>query len=543
MWILIALLTFTFLFIGVFQLFANITPKKKYTNEKQKVDNSKLFKYTIDKNSEQTKLLVEIQYKDSPPLRPERFRRRVKMLWGIDVNDYPADAQIWFGLEYYRLSVKYQTVMGFYQFHSDSPFEFSPPPQNIYNEFRNYLLYNDPNTYKKLEEWRKSRNNDELYYYDILTIIYNSVLTVNPQLIRYIDKYSESDFCYLHNMMKNMDVPTRVSDIKGDLLQLYIKEQIGKNRLFAGNWSEENGMWLGFDLNQSSYLNLPEISAPYALYKSDLNRDSGNNPWKVGTEERGVAANLSYMLQLKTKQINKTIIKYMSGQLDYDGEDSILEFYKPRHAKIRTNIKSNNYYGYAILREFCENPMREMPTLEKIGTNFTAKVKDKNTLLLLEPFAVSFDIDTVQPNETFKAYEMGHDDYYFIEIEKPVESPVADHDGYAMILDRKETVYGYLPKKQVTEYTSQDVLQENTYTDKSQSKRGVINDKDGYVNIRKEPDTQSEIVGKIRDKELFNYWQTDSNWYIIETKDGIRGYVYKDRIREKYETEGWVIDE
>ena len=46
-------------------------------------------------------------------------------------------------------------------------------------------------------------------------------------------------------------------------------------------------------------------------------------------------------------------------------------------------------------------------------------------------------------------------DYYFIEIEKPVETPVAGEDGYALILDRTETVYGYLKKSDVKQITKE----------------------------------------------------------------------------------------
>ena len=55
---------------------------------------------------------------------------------------------------------------------------------------------------------------------------------------------------------------------------------------------------------------------------------------------------------------------------------------------------------------------------------------------------------------------------------------------------------------------------------------------------------QSEIIGKIVKKELFDYWEIpDSNWCVVKTKDGILGFVYKDRIKKKINAGGWILDE
>jgi hypothetical protein len=123
---------------------------------------------------------------------------------------------------------------------------------------------------------------------------------------------------------------------------------------------------------------------------------------------------------------------------------------------------------------------------------------------------------------------------------KPVESPIAGPDGFAMILDRTETVYGYMKRQEVRKYIDADTLSQIVSTNKS--KPGIINDPDGYVNIRKEMNVQSEILGKIIKKEIFDYWEVpDSNWWVVKTKDGLEGFVHKDRIKEKLETGGWVI--
>lgn len=235
------------------------------------------------------------------------------------------------------------------------------------------------------------------------------------------------------------------------------------------------------------------------------------------------ASLLNNILRLNEKKLTPKVISYISGKFSCMGESTL---------SIYNIIRSENYCGYTLLREFCENTMTEMPTLEKIGNNFDGVVSEKDMLLYLEPFADSFDIDSIQPTETFKAYEMGHDDYYFVEIEKPVESPVAGPDGYAMILDRTELVYGYVLKNKVRIITDADWLNLDKYKDLSKSKTAIINDLDGYTNIRAGQNTKSDIVGRIEQKTSFNYWATPGNWYIVQTKDGLRGFVYKDKIQK-----------
>ena len=65
---------------------------------------------------------------------------------------------------------------------------------------------------------------------------------------------------------------------------------------------------------------------------------------------------------------------------------------------------------------------------------------------------------------------------------------------------------------------------------------GIINDKDGYVNVRKEKSTNSAVVGKIYNDSLFGYDDEDkSDWIKIYKEDSgnsaLEGYVHKSRIR------------
>ncbi|MEO9513596.1 MAG: SH3 domain-containing protein [Flavobacteriaceae bacterium] len=70
-----------------------------------------------------------------------------------------------------------------------------------------------------------------------------------------------------------------------------------------------------------------------------------------------------------------------------------------------------------------------------------------------------------------------------------------------------------------------------TFTGYSQSKIGVINDKDGFTNIRADKSTKSKIIGKIHDNEYFTFFENDdTNWWIIETENGQIGYLHKSRV-------------
>lgn len=62
----------------------------------------------------------------------------------------------------------------------------------------------------------------------------------------------------------------------------------------------------------------------------------------------------------------------------------------------------------------------------------------------------------------------------------------------------------------------------------------IIKDKDGFTNIRKEPDAKSKIIGTIKNDELFYYFidKSDEEWCSISFKENkISGYVHKSRVK------------
>ncbi len=64
---------------------------------------------------------------------------------------------------------------------------------------------------------------------------------------------------------------------------------------------------------------------------------------------------------------------------------------------------------------------------------------------------------------------------------------------------------------------------------------GTIQDKDGFVNVRKEASSTSEITGKLTTQEYFFYIPNSTkDWLEVSRKDdqkAIIGFVHKSRIR------------
>lgn len=61
----------------------------------------------------------------------------------------------------------------------------------------------------------------------------------------------------------------------------------------------------------------------------------------------------------------------------------------------------------------------------------------------------------------------------------------------------------------------------------------VIQDQDGYSNIRVQPNAQSQVIEKLFEQELFYTFQQKGNWWQICTPTGQVGYLYHNRIQLK----------
>ena len=90
---------------------------------------------------------------------------------------------------------------------------------------------------------------------------------------------------------------------------------------------------------------------------------------------------------------------------------------------------------------------------------------------------------------------------------------------------KKENFYGYPFLNDATQaYLTQSIENDLDY--------GIIQDKDGYTNLRKEKNTTSEIIQKINTGEKVEILESrDANWYYVKTKNGNEGYVNRSRLK------------
>jgi len=59
-----------------------------------------------------------------------------------------------------------------------------------------------------------------------------------------------------------------------------------------------------------------------------------------------------------------------------------------------------------------------------------------------------------------------------------------------------------------------------------------IYDKDGYTNLREGKGSSFSIIGKINSGEHIDVLDNpdEENWYLVQTKEGKKGYIHKSRI-------------
>jgi hypothetical protein len=67
--------------------------------------------------------------------------------------------------------------------------------------------------------------------------------------------------------------------------------------------------------------------------------------------------------------------------------------------------------------------------------------------------------------------------------------------------------------------------------DASSYKKAVINDPDGFTNVREGKSVNYSVIARLYENEVFYAHPSNaSNWYPVITKKGIKGYVHNSRI-------------
>ncbi|UHO37073.1 SH3 domain-containing protein [Chryseobacterium capnotolerans] len=58
-----------------------------------------------------------------------------------------------------------------------------------------------------------------------------------------------------------------------------------------------------------------------------------------------------------------------------------------------------------------------------------------------------------------------------------------------------------------------------------------IADPDGYTNLRKDKNTSSEVLQKVKSGEHIEVLDNTGDWFLVKTKEGKEGYIHKSRIK------------
>ena len=79
--------------------------------------------------------------------------------------------------------------------------------------------------------------------------------------------------------------------------------------------------------------------------------------------------------------------------------------------------------------------------------------------------------------------------------------------------------------------TTNDTKPTNTTYQKAVKYTAVINDPDGYTNVRNQPNGNAPIIDKIYDGDKFTVEMVDANWWKATTTSNVKGYIHKSRVQ------------
>lgn len=67
----------------------------------------------------------------------------------------------------------------------------------------------------------------------------------------------------------------------------------------------------------------------------------------------------------------------------------------------------------------------------------------------------------------------------------------------------------------------------------SHYRNGIIHDKDGWTNLRQLPSIDSKILTKLANNTEVTIINDSGNWFQVQTRNNIAGFIYKENILEK----------
>ncbi|WP_185291116.1 SH3 domain-containing protein [Chryseobacterium lactis] len=204
---------------------------------------------------------------------------------------------------------------------------------------------------------------------------------------------------------------------------------------------------------------------------------------------------------------NENMLKTAISSIGIYNKDNIYELifdqYKPEGQKLRKKILEGigKYKPDALTTLISSFPS------ENKNLGYTQFTKDEENEIIANIL-----------NELIKSDNKADVNIYF-----------DDHPNYMNILKSEKfynfplleiAVKNYIPQKQ------RDVGADEIHT-------GIINDPDGYTNLRKDKSTQAEVIQKIKSGISVQILDDSGDWWKIATDDGKQGYIHKSRIKSE----------
>jgi uncharacterized protein YgiM (DUF1202 family) len=91
--------------------------------------------------------------------------------------------------------------------------------------------------------------------------------------------------------------------------------------------------------------------------------------------------------------------------------------------------------------------------------------------------------------------------------------------GIAAIATASVTVYNTFNKNEKKQLSHQRI--------------GLIYDKDGWTNLRQLPTTSSRVITKLANNLEIVILNESGNWYQVQTRNNLTGFIYKENFLEK----------
>lgn len=152
------------------------------------------------------------------------------------------------------------------------------------------------------------------------------------------------------------------------------------------------------------------------------------------------------------------------------------------------------------------NLLIEKDIVEKFSLTELKKQIENNAEIIEATFSPSFD--TERKNKTSFYYNI----YSYLDLK------IQNN------LNRSEIIYYNLRYRPFFKNYLIKGEKEPTYT---------IHDPDGFTNLRKDRSTNSKILQKIKSGEHIEVLDNTGDWFLVQTKEGQKGYVHKSRIKSQ----------